>query len=134
MSRKTIQPHTVFTDHRLAVEKVAWSFDSQYLATYGNDGAVRVWEASTGTTHFIYAARDHANAPLRGLAWSPREHLLAIGCEDSGVLVCDPLRGDTLSAYRGHDGPVSSLAWSPDGKILASASRAEFHLWRASSG
>jgi WD40 repeat protein len=47
------------------------------------------------------------------------------------VIVWDLQQGDILGAYRGHTQPVSSLAISPDGSTVASASQKEklLYLW-----
>src|SRR5215467_2554137 len=54
--------------------------------------------------------------PPLTIAWSPDSRLLAIGCKDleeADVCLWDA-SGQLLFALKGHQGPVNSVAWSPD--------------------
>ena len=42
--------------------------------------------------------------------------------------------GKLLQRYEGHSDSVNAIAWSPDGKWLASASNETVQVWEASSG
>jgi WD40 repeat protein len=39
--------------------------------------------------------------------------------------------GTTIFTYRGHSQGLNSLAWSPDGKRIASGSDEYIHVWQA---
>ena len=66
------------------------------------------------------------------VAWSPDGKRIASGDSDGLVLVWDAFTGGHTYTYRGHvdyypghytsGAAVNSLAWSPDGKHIASAS------------
>jgi WD40 repeat protein len=45
-----------------------------------------------------------------------------------------PLGGAQIAVFRGHEGPVSALASSPDGRCLASAGDRTVRVWNAESG
>jgi WD40 repeat protein len=71
-------------------------------------------------------------SPVRGQRLScptfhPDGKLLAVGIplEDRkyGIRIYDWPRGKALHTFNGHTGPVNTLAFSPDGKTLASGSQ-----------
>ena len=71
------------------------------------------------------------------MAWSPDGTQLASGGDDSVVRVWEVSNGEQLWALEGHTNGVGSLAWSPDGHRLASASAGDdrtTRIWDAVKG
>ena len=113
-------------DHQ--VRAVGWSPDKTYLASSGVDGAVQIWDVDTGCA---VALEGHTNK-TSALAWRLSEDdrlILATGSSDETVKTWDVASGECLQDISVGDS-VFSLAWSPDGKRLASGSKAgRIHLW-----
>ena len=59
---------------------------------------------------------------------------LAVGTESGKVLVCDAKTGALLSTLTGARSPISALAWSDDGALLAASSKASALVWPSSGG
>jgi len=92
--------------------------DGLAVATAGTDGYVRVWNASTGGRML----EVHPGTSLTSVALDPTGHLVAAGVGDD-VVVYDAHTGTQLKVLTGHTDTVTGLAFSPDGKLLASSSR-----------
>jgi WD40 repeat protein len=84
---------------------------------------------------------------VESLAWSPDGRLLAAGIvtpptgDDSRalhtgheVLLWDAKTNDWTHTLRGHTSMVTSMAFLPGGKLLATSSRSEVKLWDIESG
>lgn len=101
---------------------VAFSPDSQRLATGGTRNTVKVWEVRTGTE--LQTLRGH-NGDVYTVVFSPNDNgrWIASGGEDTTVKIWDSRTGEEVLTFRGHTGLVSSLAFSPDGLRLYSGSR-----------
>lgn len=137
---------------------LAWSPDSTYLASASWDGSVHIWEAMTGKTLIRY--RDHRSI-VTSVAWSPdgTRVVSGEGYPECAIHVWDAFTGKRCLLYKAHmqdkedkrpileeadtdaevwqRGPSSlrSLAWSPDGKWIASAGlRNVFRVWNAQTG
>jgi WD40 repeat protein len=138
----------VLRGHDRPVVGLAFSPDGQRLATAGNatqaskSVEVKVWDVATGQPVLSF----RANAGMIScLAFSPDGKRLATGGGDRVVKLWDAATGDEQLTLRGHRefaqfeavqggvrhsgssrgpgiGSVGSLAFSPDGKRLASAS------------
>jgi WD40 repeat protein/serine/threonine protein kinase len=119
---------------------LAFSPDGRRLATACNGwdelkkayvaGEVKVWDAQTGKE--LLALKGHINTLC--LAFSPDSKRLA-GANDKTVKIWDAETGRELCSLPGHTKVVRSVAFSPDGKRLASASEDKTVLvWDAQTG
>jgi RNA polymerase sigma factor (sigma-70 family) len=126
--------------HTSLIYAVAFSRDGKTLFSCGEDGAVRVWDAATGK-----AQRTIGEGAWFGesLAVSPDGGLLAVGCRDGNVRLFDIAGGRLLQEMKEHanfayrqslfrDG--RTLAFSPDGRMLASGSWQVVQLWDVAAG
>lgn len=110
---------------------LTWSQDSKQIAA-STQGKVWIWNASASRQPLIFDPGIGNNQV--SLAWSPVAPLLAVG--SSMVQVISPANGKVLFTYPalpGYSAPaisdgaalpwVTSIAWSPNGKLLAVATR-----------
>ncbi len=71
---------------------------------------------------------------VRSVVFSPDGTMVA-GCADRFVQLFDVKTGNRLHRFEGHTKPVSNVAFTPDGKLLASSSAdATVRLWDVKTG
>jgi eukaryotic-like serine/threonine-protein kinase len=111
--------------HGALVSVVAWSPDSQQLASGGWDQTVRIWQVESGELLGEIPHRDQVIA----LDWSPNGTILASATWGSQILLWEAATTNSLGELAGHHESVTHLAFSPDGTLLASASPDSARLW-----
>jgi len=97
--------------------RVAWSPDGSRIATIGSDGMLRFW--SPGASGEAQPPLQLEGTPLT-IAWRPDGRALAVSLEQAGVVIVDPNSREAFFNLPGSSAS-SSLAWSPDGTLLAAA-------------
>jgi WD40 repeat protein/tRNA A-37 threonylcarbamoyl transferase component Bud32 len=106
-----------FRDHGGPVRCVAFSPDGTRVAAGGNDHAVWIWDAASGTEVRTLPGHDDW---VTALAFSPGGRLLATAGADRVVKLWDAASGQLRAVLRGHSVAVAAVAFAPDGKRLAS--------------
>jgi WD40 repeat protein/serine/threonine protein kinase len=118
------------TGHQNSITSLAFSPDGKMLASSDNSGAVLVWDMAPADT--IQHKIDYTNRVFSA-AYSPDGRTIAVGDSKGAVTLRDAATGrllGTLDAAQNpashqssilHGGPLSieSLAFSPDGRMLA---------------
>jgi WD40 repeat protein len=98
------------------IESVAFSPDGTCLAALGRAGTLKAWETSSGVVRFTVQDEDTWGECV---AFSPDGSSVAAAVGRS-VRLRDARTGRLLRSLPGHDGRVRGLAYSPDGRWLAS--------------
>jgi WD40 repeat protein len=105
--------------HSGRVNAVAWSPDGKAIASCGQDGFVKMWDAESGKE--IASLVAHAGGAT-AIAFSARGELLATAGADGTVKLWDVASRKITATYYGHLKSVRSVAISPDAASLVSAS------------
>jgi WD40 repeat protein len=129
--------------HRDWVMSAAFSPEGEELLTVGADGDLYLWEGRTGKrVDRIVEAHDEG---ITSVQYSPDGSQFVTSSQDETARVRDATTGETISTLEyylgdddeshGHFGDVNSAAFSPDGKLVVTASSDwTARIWDASTG
>lgn len=127
--------------HTAPVRRIALSADGRLVATASDDKTVALWRAATGQRLHVLRGQPGPGAEGRmyGVAFHPREPLLAIGGTGGGhgggtgggtagsqtslarIYVHSSESGEFVRAIDAGRGEIKRIAWSTDGRWLLAA-------------
>lgn len=118
--------------------------DSKSLVVRSKDASIHVWDVATGKVRKKFSgppvlSLGRSASRLRpthfpGLALSADGKLLAVYHFSSTIRLWDLDTGKEAQAYGGHQESVTSVAFSTDGKRLATASQEGILVWDRATG
>lgn len=143
-----------YKGHTNAINEAVWEPGGSRIATAGLDGTVQIWDAETG--HLLTVCYKNAGLfektifrpTIWKIAWSPDGKRIAACGNGTEIEIWDTTSGQKLMSYQDHADVFNNiamlpdtftLAWSPDGKSIASAcSRIlitnTIHIWNSFTG
>jgi WD40 repeat protein len=106
------QTHTMY-------DLLVFGPDGRSLAGLAENHTFKVWEARSGKEW--WSVSPPRQATFTSVSLSPSGNLLALGCTNGSIRLHQYVTGLEVGALVGHAGNVWALAFSPDGRRLASA-------------
>ena len=105
---------------------VRYSPGGNYVAAVGTDGTLNVYKSKSGEVAYRVTGpvkgteRRPKFVPFHSLDWSPDGLVIAVGAADNNIYVFRAHDGAPYDRLVGHAETITDLAFSPDGRTLAS--------------
>jgi WD40 repeat protein len=131
----------MFSGHKNGVSSVGFSPDGKTLVSGSWDKTIKLWDVATGKlTATLFG---HRSVPR--VAFAPDGKTVASVSEDRTVRLWDVATGRTRAVLEGHSARAFCIAYSPDGKWIATGAgvfdddrdqtaAGEIILWDAANG
>jgi WD40 repeat protein len=121
-----VKPLRAINADKSPVKSVAFSPDSNYLATAGLDSKIKIWRVSDGSPVMEMAH----GAEIEDIAYSPDGKLIASAGSDKTVKIWDAKDGKLLKIFESRPDLVFSAAFSPASDFIAAGSYKKIFILR----
>ncbi|KAF7524995.1 hypothetical protein PCG10_005346 [Penicillium crustosum] len=135
--------HKTLAGHLIGIRDLVFSPDNRQIASCSYE-ALKLWDAATCDLQ----SSSESDDPFITVAFSPDSKIIASGHESGRISLWNTATGDLEKALAGHkskfesltgldlfDVEVKTVTFSPDGKLIASASAdATIKLWDTATG
>ena len=110
-----------YNNHTKDVNCVAFSCNSDILASVSGDKKISLWNVRTGTALEYSPLQGHTYSVVC-CAFSPSKSILATGSQDCLVILWNTEEGRKIRTLRGHNGIVRCCSFSWNSQYLSTAS------------
>ncbi|WAR04962.1 WSDU1-like protein [Mya arenaria] len=114
-------PCSPLCGHTYYVHCCTFSPFGTQLASCSTDGKVIIWDLKTGEKKCIF--QHESKAPIRVCKFSPNSSMLLSGGDDNNLCLWNLSTESLIVTYKGHEGTVFGLDFTPDGHYIVSGSR-----------
>lgn len=123
-----------FQGHSDAVTSVSFSSQSQHIVSGSKDQTLKVWDAQARQEPPTLG--ETGGESIRCASLSPDgKWVVSSGGDSTALKVWDRQTGKNLHTLEGHQQPVTSLSFSPDGNLIVSSSFDKtIKIWDAQQG
>jgi len=118
--RGTVKQH--LSGHVVAPTHVIMAHHGQRVLSCARDHSIRMWDVSTGKALDTIGDDELLKGEPRCLCFSSDSARFPVGYESGDVTLHDSATGEQASIYHDHTGPIEDVAFSPSGRLAASAS------------
>lgn len=112
---------------------IAYSTDGKTLASTSGTG-ITLWDIETRTQKMTLMKEQKGTTSIAALAFSPDNRTIASGDWNGNVSLWDSTIGEYNRTLKGLTDEVRAVAFSSDGKLLASANDHTIRIWDTKTG
>lgn len=117
--------------HTGIVNTICISSNNKWLASGGDDGAIKLWDIVKGK--IIHTLRGHTGS-INSLSFTPDCRIIASASDDGTVKLWSTASGEVIRTLKGHSESVKSVKFSPDGNIIVSINAQNVVIFDVASG